>query len=995
MVIDRRWIGCFLIVFLTAHSSAFSQFVPPQIPRNPLPGNPRPLPPGQVLPGQIVPGQFQPGQLDASAARAVEGEPFGVFTVEVPLQAGFNAESVRVLVQDTENRIFYPAITVRTVEVTEQPLPQGGRLLGGGALVDRLRNAIRGQEKRQVPVAVRISALYRDSGPLNIQLLGDIQQRITVPSIREAALHQPMMLAWWRQYVEAAQGTVAAGDHPALVHKYLTSMLARRLGMDYVDLDPPEPEKKSAENNALAQPLDTLSLLAAIEPLRDEMLEDVLRSPSSASLANLAPPTAPEWLPPSLPPVPADLEVEAMASRVPPECFYLRFGSFNNYVWFQELSTRFGGDIAQAVLMRGFNYEATARLERMLGAKLTALAKMFGDKLIDDMALIGTDLYLKEGASIGTLFSTKNAGLLMTSMQGDRKAALKANADASMETVKIAGRDVSMLSTPDNRLRSFMASDGDYVFVTTSSTLMRRFLEVGGGEPSLAALPSFQWSRAWMPTANDYSVFAFFSPEFFHQLVSPQYQIELRRRLESIAHLEIAEVASVAARAEGVAADNVVEMQAAGLLPAWFDERADGARTLNAKGHWIDSLRGARGSFLPIADVELGSVNDVEADGYNKIAAFYRDQWRQMDPLLIGLRRFAVEGQPQVERIAIEGYIAPFGKAKYGWIANMLGPATQVELALPRDDVASLQLHMSGANPLGRPTQDYHLFAGIKDMLPPVPEETKGLIKMLRALQAVPGYLGAWPMPGLLDQLPLGLGGGPPDYAGYSRMLGGLIRWQGGGYSLLSFDRTIIDNTIPQLATFAAADNAQARLQVANLQGTKVSSWINGQWYERGWSASHGNVRLLDSVQQQLKVPGEQSLEVAQQLLDVRLQCPLGGEFRFEPFPGNRAAGDGWWTSSAWRDGVLMQNGKIGPPQQYSAPWIEWFRGGRIHLTQLPERVAVVGTIDLELPPLVQAVVPGEKDVAPPMNFDLFQLPFKIFGDGKEKEPAKPERKSF
>jgi hypothetical protein len=90
-----------------------------------------------------------------------------------------------------------------------------------------------------------------------------------------------------------------------------------------------------------------------------------------------------------------------------------------------------------------------------------------------------------------------------------------------------------------------------------------------------------------------------------------------------------------------------------------------------------------------------------------------------------------------------------------------------------------------------------------------------------------------------------------------------------------------------------------------------------------------------------------------------------------------------------------MQNGKFGPPQQYSAPWLNWFRGGKLHLTQLPERVAIVGTIDLELPPLAHSAPNNEKDVAPPMNFDLFQLPFKLFGNGNGKESAKPERKSF
>ncbi len=34
------------------------------------------------------------------------------------------------------------------------------------------------------------------------------------------------------------------------------------------------------------------------------------------------------------------------------------------------------------------------------------------------------------------------------------------------------------------------------------------------------------------------------------------------------------------------------------------------------------SARGSRGSFLPIADMELNQVTEVESDGYSKIAAF-------------------------------------------------------------------------------------------------------------------------------------------------------------------------------------------------------------------------------------------------------------------------------------------------------------------------------------------------------------------------------------
>ncbi|MFN9904943.1 MAG: hypothetical protein ACK56F_02305, partial [bacterium] len=46
----------------------------------------------------------------------------------------------------------------------------------------------------------------------------------------------------------------------------------------------------------------------------------------------------------------------------------------------------------------------------------------------------------------------------------------------------------------------------------------------------------------------DYDVFAYFSSEFFQNLVSPKYQIELKRRMRAIAALENAELASIVAK---------------------------------------------------------------------------------------------------------------------------------------------------------------------------------------------------------------------------------------------------------------------------------------------------------------------------------------------------------------------------------------------------------------------------------------------------------------
>ncbi len=963
--------------------------------------------------GQEPPRGAPPG----AAARplppiAMAAEPFGVLRLELPLPPGSSSQPPRVLVSDSSGRLFYPALEIRTVEVEiAQPAPAVPAIGRRGGLIDRLRNVVRGPaEKRQVPVGITVWALFRGGEPIDVRLSGDIDQQVRIdPAAADDVAaagggmsHAVLLSGWWTAYTQAARRALAEDEFPKLVHKTLVAILGARLGLPPVELQPQSPEpvdrplteppkQPAAESPELAQPLKTLALLAAIEPLREEILDELLTAPAPAAAPTLPLPAEPLWQPTVLPPVPADVVIESLATHVPPECFYLRFGSFSNYVWFQELAERYGGDIAQSVLLRGFNYDASARMERMLATKLTSIAKMFGDKLVQDMAIIGTDLYMKEGASLGVLFLASNPQLLRGSMESDRKAALANNPDARLANVTIAGRQVALLSTPDNRIRSFLVSEGNYIFITTSQTLVQRFLEVADGAPALADTPSFRWARSWMPDANNYSVFAYLSPEFFHRLVSPHYQIELRRRLSAIAHLEIAEVATAVAVSEGLEGSRDLDgLKAQGLLAPWFDQRVDGARTLRTDNGWIDSLRGARGSFLPIADVDLQSVNQAEAEQYANTARFYQDQWRHMDPLLLGLRRFRADGN-RTEQVAVEAYVAPFEAQKYGWIARQLGAPTPIELKLPADDAASLQAHVRGGNTLGIVSSDYHLFGGVKDMIPPAPEDTQGLIKTLQALRAAPAYVGGWPKPGIIEQLPLGIGLGRPDAAGFTRLLGGLWRWQDGQFSLMSFDRSILVQAIPQLGVMQTDDLAQVRAKVANLNGSQLATWINQQWYARAWKASQGNARLLDAIHQQLRVPGPDCLAVAQRLLDVRLQCPLGGTYQFEPLAGGQ---NGWWTSTAWSQATFDARGKPLPPADYSAPWIDWFRGGRVHLTQQTNSLALVGTFELELQPLAVQAEPQLPGLLPTLDFDLFGLPKKLFGGGDNKE-SPPATRSF
>lgn len=952
------------------------------------------------------------------SVQAISGKPYGFARLTVPVGQLSETASIRVVVSNEEDRVFFPAI-----DIVEAP-PQGRIALEEardsfnrpriGALVQRIRTAVaNAKDQINPPELVRVQFLFKGDTPFDVYLDGDIQLKVNIVPTRPLAGNQvdqqylALRDSWWDGYIAQAQRQVERSDYPAIIESYLIYMLGNRFGLPTPTITK-TPKKDGVEQT---DPMQTLELVAGVETLRADLHRETLQQPLSREEPRFPIPEAPNWQTLAPPDTPADLPIETIATRVPTECFYIRFGSFANFMWFKQFGESRGGDLVQLAVLRGVNYQTNERIERMLNTKTTMVGRLFGDSIISDMAIIGTDLYLQEGPALGVLFEAKNLALLKSSMDNDRRGALRQYADLGikLETIDIAGGKASLLSTPDNRVRSFMVEHDKYLLITTSQRIAERFLEVSKQGGSLAESPAFRFARLTMPVSNDYSLFAYLSSEFFRNLVSPQYQIELRRRLKAIASLEIAEMASrVALEEREYLGSNIQgsidELMASGYLPPSFQNRFDGSQTLRFQGAWYDSIRGARGSFLPIPDVNLADCSSAEHDAYRNQASFYASKWQQTDPLMVGVRRYVDEQQPEVEQLLLEGYIAPLGREKYGWLSSFLGEPVQTEIVLPADDMVQLQVHLSGGNILSPSPQDHVLFMGIKDLLPPVPGETKGLLATLRVLKSIPGYVGTWPSPGYLDRLPFGLGGGAPNVYGFSKSLLGLWRWQSAGFSVVSFDRSILDDCIRFLQPAPTPNFAQGRLRVGDLKNSQVASFFNVLSYRRAAQATRGNLLLLDSMQQQLHIEPVDALKGAESLLDAKLQCSLGGRYQLEP-KGRL------WDSTAWAASVNPPPGMIGfdpeialPNPGYRAPWLTWFRGCELNLMQLPERLVLVGKISMERVPVsVNNEDKGQSSQElPKMKVDLFQVPFQFFqGDkpkkGEESEPKreKNQRRDF
>lgn len=923
-----------LVAFVVGATVARAQVTAPPELRRPLPPPPGPA----ALPAASVP----------STTLAISGVPYGVARIEIPVGAAQREAALPVLeVSDEETRILYPVtrdIQVDTPARARLPQPPGAPAVGGGRLLRRIGDLVRdlAEEDRPITVAREVTFLFRGDEPLRVRLsqpdLAGRTELLLRPAPAPAgSTHRQMLLQWWNGYTQALMRQMDQGDYPPIIESYLIALLSGRL-------DLPLPEAYwAADPTREATMLSTLKLIAGTEAIRTAILRRAAAGvDGAAAVADLPVPAGPQWQPLAAAPPGGEEPSEPTASRVPPECFYLRFGSFENYIWFRNLSEEYGGDIGRMVTLRGIENPAARRMESQLNLKTTELSRVLGASVIEDQAIIGRDLFLNDGASLGVLFRAKNTFLLRTSLESERSALVRNDPAVKQSRLNIDGHEVSLIATPDNRVRSFMAVDGEYVFVTNSRTLVRRFIEVGRSGQSLASTPEFQLARQLVPLEREDTVFAYFSPQMLRGLVGPDYLIELRRRLQADTDIALLRLARLASAAEAQPLWEIDDLIDAGFLPLGFGRRGDGSGVITAGDEILDSLRGRSGTFMPIADIEITAVTAEEDQWYRRVADYHSSQWQQMDPIVVGMRRSTSPEAADIDRLEVHAEVAPWSPEKYGALAQQLGPPTRVRIDFAPDDIVAAQAHVV-SDQLRGSIPPHHLFAAIKDTVPPAPEQFDGILKSYGALRSLPGYLGAWPLPGLLDRLPLGLGRGQPVGPGMTRLVGGLYRFQGGGFSIVSFQPDVIQASLPFIAADEAEDQAQVRIQVGNLVGSQLQAWVNEQLFQRTTAASRAGADLLGLLTRQLKVDRQDALHVARELLGGELQDPLGGRYLLAANPLS-ADGSQHWVSTSWNQGAVPEI----PPPGYLAPVLSWFRGGRANLTQYDDRIVADVVIDVQ-----------------------------------------------
>ncbi len=273
---------------------------------------------------------------------AVAGEPFGTGRISMFLGEYDSVVPPRVQLVEREGRIYYPASNLRTLPPPPRTEPAPARRpIGRGGLIERLRNAAESARHRAIePKALDIDFLFLGSENLSIKILDargtttlDLPVLAAASNIAQA---EKLKAGWLDAYARAMDRDRKIGDFPTSVQTFVLETMARRFNLAVQDFNT---EPLLEKDDPLAKPLSTLELLASTERLREQVFRETLRTPITREAeANVAVPLPPQWINAPVPEVPDNLPIESIASVVPAECFYLRFGRFANYLWFREFS---------------------------------------------------------------------------------------------------------------------------------------------------------------------------------------------------------------------------------------------------------------------------------------------------------------------------------------------------------------------------------------------------------------------------------------------------------------------------------------------------------------------------------------------------------------------------------------------------------------------------------------------------------------------------------
>ena len=372
--------------------------------------------------------------------------------------------------------------------------------------------------------------------------------------------------------------------------------------------------------------------------------------------------------------------IEPLAAAVPAEFWYARFDDIRLMLRVMDEADAWITPVVQISQSNPEDRNLAQRYQTQLGLRRTDLAKLFGHTVVGQVAITGSDPYLREGSDVTLIFSLKQQAIFDQEL-GRHLEAYKAEVPGLVTTTRdYNGATITTSRDPLGVVRQQRAQVGDLAIVSNSPRACERVLDaLQGKTPRLGDEPDLKYMLARDPGAH--AAFAFLSDKFIGAVVGPQQKVLAARRQQALAELLTPGYAALLyGWLFGQAPASAQALTASGLLAADELKHADGAAITFEPGRGASSTWGSPSALTPIIDLpEVKLVSAVEKSAYENFSAGYQQYWKQfIDPVAI---RLDVRDEGAGSTAEVDVRILPLISATdYSEIEQIVG-ATRVQVS--------------------------------------------------------------------------------------------------------------------------------------------------------------------------------------------------------------------------------------------------------------------------------------------------------------------------
>jgi hypothetical protein len=345
---------------------------------------------------------------------------------------------------------------------------------------------------------------------------------------------------------------------------------------------------------------------------------------------------------------------ELLAASAPADFYYARATDLPSLFRLFDQIDAWGTPAATILDGSAEDRAVASRYEVQLALRRGPLTRALGPTVIGEVALVGSDPYVKEGSDVTVILRVKDRPLLEAALAATLADLAKDHGKISRTTRAHGGVTVNVARSPDGAVTQQLASLGDLEVVSNSQGAMDVVLDTSQARhPKLADEPDFQFMLA-RDAKTRADILAYMGDRFVGEVVGPKQKVLEARRQIALGELMTPGFAALLyGWTQGKSPTRAEDLFSASLLTKAELAHANGAPITWQPGVAARSSWGTPAAMTPLIDLPTPDLVTVsERAAYDRFARGYQDNWSAyIDPIAL---RIAFDGEGQAHTMSVD-----------------------------------------------------------------------------------------------------------------------------------------------------------------------------------------------------------------------------------------------------------------------------------------------------------------------------------------------------